>query len=254
MNRNRYLLTNLLSEEETRVITSIVEHIEKGERKVGIQQIASENYVSATFIMKMCKRLGFDGYSELFYHLSTNNGSLGEAHTDMRLENLIDNYSEESVKAFCDLLFTFREQKLFAVGGGFSAMVAGYMVERLSICGFVAFNSVHFYDMMLYREQNGQMLMSNVEPSFVIAISQSGEADIVINDVKHARQKGYQVVSFMRKPDSTLARLSDIYFIVDGAKQTLIGGMPNPFFGKVILAFEELMAAFFQSRAAAPDK
>ena len=37
---------------------------------MGIQQIASENYVSSTFIIKMCKRLGFEGYSELYYHLS----------------------------------------------------------------------------------------------------------------------------------------------------------------------------------------
>lgn len=251
---SRYLLTNLLSEEETRVITSIVDHIEKGERRVGIQQIASENYVSATFIMKMCKRLGFDGYSELFYHLSTKTGSLGEKHEDMQLETLIDNYSEQAVQDFCKLLLTFREQKLFAVGAGFSGLVASYMVLRLSICGFVAFNSVHFYDMMLFREQNGEMLMSNVEPSFVIAISQSGESDIVINDVKHARQKGYQVVSFTRKPDSALACLSDICFVVDDAKQTLIGGMPNPFFGKVILAFEELMAVFFQSQAAVHRK
>ena len=84
----------------------------------------------------------------------------------------------------------------------------------------------------------------------MIAISQSGEADIVINDVKRARQQGFKVVSFTRREDSTLARLSDVYFIVDGTKQTLVGGIPNPFFGKVILAFEELMGAYIRRRSA----
>ena len=63
---NYYILTNLLSDDERRVITSIVRHIELGGNKVGIQQIASENYVSTAFIMKLCKRLGFAGYSELY--------------------------------------------------------------------------------------------------------------------------------------------------------------------------------------------
>ena len=70
MGDNYFLLTNLLSEDERKVITSIASHIERGEKRVGIQQIASENFLSTTSIVKMCKRLGFDGYSELYYHLS----------------------------------------------------------------------------------------------------------------------------------------------------------------------------------------
>ena len=67
VDRNYYILTNLLSDEEIRIVTSIIDHIERGEKRIGIQQIAQENYVSTTFIIKMCKRLGFEGYSELYY-------------------------------------------------------------------------------------------------------------------------------------------------------------------------------------------
>lgn len=72
-----FLLTNLLSEDEKRVITSITAHIERGEKRVGIQQIANENFLSTTTIVKMCKRLGFDGYSELYYYLSRQFNSHG---------------------------------------------------------------------------------------------------------------------------------------------------------------------------------
>ena len=41
MNGSYFLLTNLLSEDEKRVITGIAAHIERGEKRVGIQQIAS---------------------------------------------------------------------------------------------------------------------------------------------------------------------------------------------------------------------
>ena len=42
MNKNYYLLTNLLTEEETKIITSIIQHIENDERRIGVQQIANE--------------------------------------------------------------------------------------------------------------------------------------------------------------------------------------------------------------------
>lgn len=249
MNNNHYyLLTNLLTEEENRVVTSIVKHIEDNHGKVGIQQIANENYVSTAFIMKLCKRLGFDGYSELFYYLAlnNNNNNLPKEPRQEVLQSLIDNYDDEKVQSFCDMLQEFREQKIFAVGAGFADLVADYIVQRLAVCGFMVFNRVHFYDFMLFRQGMQGQMVSNVEPSFIIAISQSGESDTIINDVNQARQKGFKVLSFSRRMDSTLAKLSDISFIIDASKQTLIGEVPNSFFGKVILAFEELMGIYFR--------
>ena len=244
MNGNYYILTNLLSEEETKIVTSIIHHIECGEKRSGIQQIAAENFVSPTFIMKMCKRLGFDGYSELYYHLSQRVSIYSQSAQAGALHELIDNYDSEKGTAFCRLLQQVQNQKLFAVGNGFSALVADYIVQRLAVCGFMVFNSVHFYDFMLFHE-NSKQLVTNIDPSVIIAVSQSGESNSVIDDVKTARQNGFKVVSFTKREDSTLAQLSDITFIVDGSKQTLIGGLPNPFFGRVILAFEELIGYYF---------
>ena len=86
--------------------------------------------------------------------------------------------------------------------------------------------------------------------SLALVISQSGETEPVLNDVRHARQHGQKIISFTRRSDSTLAQLSDLVFVVDGAKQTLAGSLPNLFFGHIILIFEELMARFFSP---APD-
>ena len=35
MDRNYYILTNLLSDEEIRIVTSIIDHIERGEKRIG---------------------------------------------------------------------------------------------------------------------------------------------------------------------------------------------------------------------------
>ena len=103
MNGSYFLLTNLLSEDEKRVIMGIAAHIERGEKRVGIQQIANENFLSAATIVKMCKRLGFDGYSELYYYLSGQMDRRGERSAE-NLKTLVDNYSDELVNGFCALL------------------------------------------------------------------------------------------------------------------------------------------------------
>ena len=53
MNQNYFFFTNQLNETETRVITSILGHIENNESKISIAQIAAENYVYTSFIVKL---------------------------------------------------------------------------------------------------------------------------------------------------------------------------------------------------------
>lgn len=249
MSQNHYLLTNLLSEEDSQVITSIMEHIRRGEKRPVIQQIAKENYLSTTSIMKMCKRLGFDGYSDLYYYLSRQLENPSGGNISSTLKDLIDNYDPDEIHRFCQILYRSRNQKMFTSGEGFSDLVVSYMVQRLSICGFLAYNHVHFFDFMLFQEETGNRA-AGLEPSIMFAVSQSGEAEPVINDVRHARKNGYKIVLFSKRDDSTLARMSDITFVIDSAKQTLVGGIPNPFFGHVILTFEELMGLYFYNLSA----
>ena len=246
MNGNYYLFTNLLSDEETRIITDIIGHIERGDGRIGIQQISNENFVSSTFIIKMCKRLGFDGYSELYYHLSQRVNVYSQTPRDAAIRELVDNYDENIGKKFCALLSEFQNQKIFADGSGFADLVADYIVQRLAVCGFMVFNRVHFYDFMIFHKES-KALVTNIEPSLMIAISQSGEAVPVLNDVRTAKSKGFKIICFTKRENSTLAQLSDLVLIVDGAKQMLVGGIPNPFFGRVILAFEELMGYYFRT-------
>lgn len=238
MRENYYLILNNLNEQETNVITSIVSHIEKGGKRPGISRIAAENYVSASFIVKLCKKLGFAGYTELYYYLQKNRPSVPASLMD---------YPPEEFQKFYSILWQGRERNGFAVGEGFGDIVAEYMMTRLGICGFHVFNRVHFYDYMLFRREgkNGRnVVTSNILPSFIIAISQSGETDTVLTNVRRAKEEGFRVISFTRVADSSLAKMSDALFLVDPVSQVLAGQMPNPFFGKVILLFEQLLSDF----------
>ena len=245
MGNNYFLLTNQLNEAETRVVTSIVNHIENGDERMGIAQIAAENFVSTAFIIKMCKRLGYNGYTELVYRLSQQKENRQESNA-FELKALIDNYSREDVQRFVSYLRQFHDRKMFVVGAGFADIVAEYISQRLAVSGFMAFNRVHFYDYMLFRSDNAELMQTNVEPAVIFAISQSGETDVVLGDVRRALQHGFRVVSFTKRRSSSLAALSDLTFVVDGAQGALVSSMPNPFFGKVVLAFDELLGVYFR--------
>lgn len=253
MNNTHFFLTNQLNDTETEVITNITKHLENGERKISIAQIANECFVSTAFISKMCKRLGFTGYTELVYILSQNREELKQK-ASLELCALVDNYSEELIQKFIEYLHCFINRKSFVVGEGFADTVADYIAQRLSVCGFMVFNRVHFYDYMLVHESQRRLLQSNVEPAFIIAISQSGETESVLKNIRRARQNGFSVISFTKMKDSTLAAESDLSFVIDSARQALVSAVPNPFFGKVILVIEELLGLYFQSEQSKKGK
>lgn len=72
MGDNYFLLTNLLSEDERKVITGIAAHIERGEKRVGIQQIANENFLSTTSIVNVALQTSCEKFS---YNLQKRNGA-----------------------------------------------------------------------------------------------------------------------------------------------------------------------------------
>lgn len=246
MGNNYFFLTNQLNEVETGVVTSIIRHIENGEKKINVAQIAQENYVSPAFLVKMGKKLGFNGYTDMVYNIAQSRkvelstGTYG-------LETLLDNYSEELVERFLSCLRDYGDRKMFVIGSGLSNVAADYIAQRLSTCGFMVYDRVHFYDYMVFQDDKSDALQNNVAPSVIIAISQTGETYSVLRDVRRARQNGFKVVSFCKIRNSTLAGLSDIAFIIDSAEQTLISPLPNPFFGKVILSIEEMLAKYFSN-------
>lgn len=240
---NAYSLNiNLLTSEEKRVIRSILQHIEKDSKKTPIALIAQENYVSTAFIYKMCKRLGFDGYSELFYYLTQarkKTPTLAE-DSDARL---IANYSKERFQAMKDVFDRHRGKRVYAIGKGFEELVAQYMADRLSLFGYSGYTNLMFYNNTVYKDRSDRWV-SNNEPSFLIAVSQSGNTREIVDNVKVAKDMHYEVLLFTRNDESTLTELSDLSFVVAPEKQGLIAQFPNLFHGKAILAFEKLLSCY----------
>ena len=217
-----YLLTDLLRVDELRVVRCILSHIENDGRRAAIQTVADECYVSAAYIIKLCKKMGYEGYSELCFALQQ---QLGEQ-------------LEQQAGTLLQQVYSFVDTAM--VGAGFGDITADYIASRLAVFGFHAFHRALFYDYVTRGEDDEAQ-----KPGFIIAISQGGETRLVLDNVSRAKVRGYKVIAFTRAAQSTLARQADITFLVDPDEgQLLLGHMPNTFFGKVILAFEALLGRY----------
>ena len=60
-----------LNDLEKQIIIYIQEHM-KELKSIGIRQMAKDNYTSTSTIYKLCDKFGFDGYSDMIYHLTMN--------------------------------------------------------------------------------------------------------------------------------------------------------------------------------------
>lgn len=244
---NAYSLNiNLLSSQEYDVVKCIIAHIEKGQKKVPVAQIAEENFVSTAFIYKMCKRLGFEGYSELFYYLMQAKEKKFPVK-DNSSAQLITNYSIDLFNKMKDILDNNRGKQIYAIGKGLEEIVAEYIAQRLSLFGYSGFTNMMFYNNTFYKDQMAKW-NSNNGPSFLIAVSQSGNTKEIVENVKAAKKMNYQIILFTRSTASQLSELSDIAFVVEPEKQNLVGQVPNLFHGKVVLAFEKLIAAYLMDQ------
>lgn len=232
-----YLLLNNLNELETKVVKSLINYISTDKTRVSITKIAQENYVSPSFIVKLSKKMGFDGYTDLYYHIQ----SLGNESPEEY--DILKYYKNEQIAEFCNILLTYKNRNGFVVGAGFAEMIALYIVQRMAVCGYMIYNRVHFYDFAMFQDDINFKENKNIlNPSYIIAISQSGETEHVIKDVLKAKEYDYKVISFTSKKDSTLAEISDVCFLVDQQEQVLTRKIPNLFFAQVMTLFELLLS------------
>ncbi len=218
-NRLSSLITRAtdLTRAEYRILSFLIDN----PLKVGhltIRELAGQNYVSTTTIMRLCRKLGFSGYSELIYHckqlLSTKEtvplSAQESSSTDPLFDRFLQNYRrtfalipESRNQAFIDLIDG--KNAFFIYGAGFSHFFAQYISKRLQLVGKDAFLSG--------ISDSKNIFINNASRYTVfLAVSRSGETEQVLEKALIAKNIGMKVVAFTRATANSLAALADIHF------------------------------------------
>lgn len=220
-----------LTELENNILNKINYYINENKR-VNIETIAKDCFVSKGTIVKLAKKMGFSGYSEMYYvTLASRNKSLSADYYGMKgtFEN---NKAQDYVNALCDLLWRYRDSKIYLDSLGICDSARDYYLQKLLIFGFNAFNSYHFE---AFHVQN---------PGLYLFFSYSGNNSTIIEKVKVAIDNGFNVIAFTANENSLLKNLANYTIVVSGNRSDKENYQPNLFTANLIILFELVLSEY----------
>ncbi len=233
-----------LTELEIGVFQYIVENIDELSKK-GVRGIAKENYTSTSTIMRVAKKLGYAGFLEMQYHLSslakssmTNETTVNDFVSQLSFDTLLINNSKQDIENFVKLLIENKGGLIYIHANGFSSIIAEYMYKKFLVMGIRCIFS-NGTDSIGVFENN----IENI--SLAVFISKSGETSTVLKRAVLSKNSGIKVVSFTGEVNSSLSQNSDIAFAIeDNGKLDDRNQLPSTFFPK-LMAFVELIVYEF---------
>lgn len=227
-----------MKESEERIFDYISNNIEEC-IEIGIRGVAKKTYTSTSSIVRLSKKLGYKGYTDMTYSLRSDKVKNEFMPVDIDSRYRVRNRSE--VAKFIDCLL---HKKIAVYGEEFSGIVAHYINNRLFTLGIES----HLLDCI-----DSKLFFDGIGKTYgaLIVISNTGESSKCLNILKNAEDssKDYLTVSFTGKVENTIAKNSDVSFVVEGiSTENKIVKQPTPFYGNVILGFEELLKLYLEKK------
>jgi len=188
---------------------SLYNYIMKNSEKIiymRIRELANEAHVSTTTILRFCKKLDCEGFSEfkLKFKMYIEEGSKRELtdNTYMIIDFLkkaqTPDYSQK-IDRVCEEID--KADNVIFIGIGFSGILAKYSARYFSAIGI---NAIYIDDPFY------PIHISCAEKYVAISFSVSGETPTVINHMNEIKRRGGTIISITNNEDSTLAKISDI--------------------------------------------
>lgn len=170
-----------------------------------IRDLSNETHVSTTSILRFCRKLGFDGFTEfklqLKQHLANKEDkalvSTKSTLTEFLERTLNQEYDEKINKIASTLVAA---QSILFIGIGTSGILAEYGARYFS--GLKRF-ALHIKDPFF------PIYHTSLKDSVAIILSVSGETDYTINLTNQVKERGCSIVSITNQPDCTIAKMSD---------------------------------------------
>lgn len=221
--------------------------LQNGEKikSTSIQKLAEDTYSSPATIVRLCKKLGMKGYQEFRIRFNAEyeedrrlrkkvNANIPFQKTDSyevivsNLGNLVINSIQDTMRRI-DLSHMgrimnrmTRAREFYVFGEGTSLLSALDFKTKMLRLGKI-----------IYLEEtwtHQQALAINArEDSFSIAVSYSGETQIVVNTVRLLKEKHRYILAITSERDSTLARMANDTLLIDSNEGKFLGNKLESF-------------------------
>lgn len=221
-----------LNESEQQMFQSLLEAADQN-IQYSVREFAARNYVSPAALIRLSKKMGYTGYTDMVYRLGfLVQNEMNNKNHESDITAFIGEIPFEKMNRFPELLKKHRHNPILITGTGFCAPLRDFFVRKLLVMGYCAIGSNN------YEVYEGNALSAGM----VIAISKSGTTDTIIKPVRDACAHGIDVVAFTGGAHSMIADMAELSFvllddkILDDRNLTA-----NYFYARVLILFEYLM-------------
>ncbi|TDT62851.1 MurR/RpiR family transcriptional regulator [Fonticella tunisiensis] len=195
----------------------IIDYIRSNKEEViniSIQKLAQKLFTVPNTIIRLSRKLGYEGFSELKLALKSENDIRPMKLSDIS-ENIRKSYEFVDMEVIDKIARKFEEsKKVLFYGVGDSIYFCEMMAKNLRCVGKKAEFFVHRHDMIYSAE--------NINPKdLVFVISASGETKQVLEPTVIAKEKGAFIISLTHLSDNSLAKLAAINLYCWAPKQKL---------------------------------
>ncbi|MGT2934642.1 MurR/RpiR family transcriptional regulator [Streptococcus castoreus] len=217
-----------LSSNEYSILNYLEENRLKGLKSPTIRQLSQKTYSSPGFIVSMCKKIGFSGYSELIYYM------YGAKNLTFKLHDydVIKTYGSD----FKYLLDSNKKNFFNFIGLGMSNNISNYMADYFNIHGFRATSNAFLESFRI--DEN--------DTNVIVLVSNSGETKYLIDLIKRAQQHNIEIIAFVGSSDSTISKMVPFTISTDTfSSYSFQNCYPQLFYGNILNLFEILMSVYF---------
>lgn len=234
---------NNLTSSEINALKEIKSRIDNGEKKITLREVAAASYMSNSGIVRLAKKLGFEGFQHLVYSLSdsakspsVSNGLGGLVRGMVGAEGLA------AARHLVDDVMSGSYQKIHCIGLGFSALVSQHLCERLQ-------------EMDLWADNKSPLDFETTAPSIVIFVSESGETNDEVFINERSRGFGCRTYAVTANGTSSLARgVDEPIVILNVAEGRRMPGTPDIFHGEALIVCETIVATLRAARKARKEE
>lgn len=188
---------------------SLYEYIMKNSKKVPymrIRELAEEAYVSTTTILRFCKKLKCEGFSEFkvkfkMYIDEENIEKISDDTSELInfLKKIENSELDRKLDELCELIEA--ASNIIFIGIGSSGVLCKYAARYFSSIGKFA---VHIDDPFF---PTNFMYYDNC---LIIALSVSGETPTIIDNITRLKKENCSIVTITNNENCTIARMSDL--------------------------------------------
>lgn len=226
---------------EENILEYVIENINEIQN-MGVRDVAKATYTSPASVIRLSKKLGYTGFTDMYYSLlpmikksGHDVNSSKNTILNYNFSTIADELSEDKIAIFNEKIFKKSKRHVFIYATGFSKIISEYIYKKLLVLGRKAIISSGSDSIGVFENN-----LEDIEAMLVI--SKSGETEQVYNKLLAASEADIYTISLTQDSDNRMALLSDLNLSIKDVHQLDDRNMlPNIFFPGVLLLFEFLL-------------